>query len=65
MGPGPTDSQASEAGTTENNTAEDQADASSEEPAQLLNGLPPIYLALAISINVAADFQNKTRNVVD
>lgn len=66
-GPGSTSSKATEepARTPETANSEDQEDASSESASQLLSGLPPIYLALAISINVAADFQKKNRNIVE
>lgn len=43
----------------------DQEDGTSEEASTIQSGLPPIYLALAISINLAADFQKRNSNVIE
>lgn len=43
----------------------DQEEAASEGTSLNLAGLPPIYLALAISINLAADYQNSNSNRVE
>lgn len=43
----------------------DQEDGTSEDASTIQSGLPPIYLALAISINLAADFQKRNSNVIE
>lgn len=42
----------------------DEPRAAAEAILQQENGLPPIYLALAISINVASDYQSNNGNAI-
>jgi len=45
--------------------APDQSNPEAAETSADWAELPPIYLVLAISINLAADYQNKNANVVE
>ena len=46
-------------------TAADEEEPGPNEATSPWNCLPPIYLALAISINLAANYQNKNANFME